>query len=443
MNERIYQQEELVLSAIARGAHTLHDIARECGGIYPGELKTFLKELSLCKKVILSTEGYYLTDNSSNMLDNIISIPKTIDSFAELPEPHPYDYDWRFNPSTSQHLTNIVVKASIPNGKVLLLGTPSVFIELLYTHKAPHTTLIDWNHALSEYLSHLHLPASFTFIEHDLLSGHIWREDDQIDVVLCDPPWYVEHYSAFLIQAACVAKIGAKIVVSLLPPNARPEAMIDRWKIYEIAHKLGLHILSVESNAIEYQTPGFEQASLHSASIDIQESWRTGDLAIFGKVAHPRWATVAETLFYATSRTVDTHEWAEVLIGCCKVKLRGPFDDYLKSPELLSIEPDDTLPTVSRRYKGRESIDLWLWNNRVFAVKGKASLLAALYVLGGKPLPNTLRLVSQDNLRQALALLTKRAGITDTTTSEVWKDNRWNGKCSASSYSNESGTGTA
>lgn len=442
MNERIYQQE-LVVSAIARGAHTLHDIARECGGIYPGELNTFLKELILRKRIILLSEGYYLTDSSSTMPDNILSIPKTIDGFAELPEPHPHDYDWRFNSSTNQHLINIMIKASMPNGKVLLLGTPSVFIELLYTHKAPHTTLLDWNHSLNEYLSHLHLPTSFIFVEHDLRSGHIWREDDQIDAVLCDPPWYVEHYAAFLVQAACAAKIGAKVAVSLLPPNARPEALTDRWKIYEIAHKLGLQILSVESNTIEYQTPAFEQASLQSASIDIRESWRTGDLAIFSKVAHPRWATVAETLFYATSRNTDTHEWAEVLIGCCKVKLRGPFDDYSRTPELLSIEPDDTLPTVSRRYKGRESIDLWLWNNRVFAVKGKASLLAALYVLGGKPLPNTLRFVTQNNLRQALALLTKRARVTDATTSEVWKDNRWNGKRSASSHGNESGTGTA
>ena len=441
MNERIYQQE-LVISAIARGAHTLHGIARECGGVYPGELNTFLKELSLRKKIVLSSGGYYLADGSS-IRDNIISIPKTIDSFAELPEPHPYDYDWRFNPSTTQQLTSIMIKESMPNGKALLLGTPSVFVELLYTHKAPRTTLIDWNHALGEYLSHFHLPTSFTFIEHDLLSGHIWHEEDQIDVVLCDPPWYVEHYAAFLVQAAYVTKIGAKIVVSLLPSNARPEAMKDRWKIYEIAHKLGLHILSVESNAIEYQTPAFEQSSLHSTSIDIQESWRTGDLAIFAKVAHPRWTTIAETLFRATSRTADTHEWAEILIGCYKVKLRGPFEDYSQTPELLSIETNDTLPTVSRRYKGRESIDLWLWDNRVFAVKGKASLLAALYVLGGKLLPNTLRLVSQDNLRQALTLLTKRAGITDATASDVWKDNRCNGKRSASSYSHENGTGTA
>lgn len=441
MNERIYQQE-LVLSAIARGAHTLYDIAKECGGIYPGELHTFLQELKLHDKIVVSPEGYYLSHNTI-LLNNILSMPKVSYDFAELPEPHPHDYDWRFSPSTSQYLANIVVKTGIPNGKVLLLGTPSVFVELLYTHKAPHTTLLDWNQALRGHLSHLRLPASFSFVEHDLLSGDIWYEDDQIDVVLCDPPWYVEHYIAFLVQAACVAKIGAKILVSLLPPNARPEALTDRWKIYEVAHRLGLHILSVESNALEYQTPAFEQASLDVASIDIEESWRTGDLAIFSKVTHPRQAVVADTLLHATSRIADTHEWAEILVGYRKVKLRGPFEDYSESPELLSIEPNDTLPTVSRRYKGREFIDLWLWDNRVFAVKGKASMLAALYVLAGKPLPNTLRLVSQDNLSQGLALLTQKIGITNAATSEVWKDTRRNGKRSASSYSNESGTGTA
>lgn len=264
-----------------------------------------------------------------------------------------------------------------------------------------------------------------------------------MDVVLCDPPWYVEHYAAFLAQAAWVTQIGGRILVSLLPPNTRPGAITDRGEIFNIAHRLGLHILSMESGSIRYETPTFEHASLHSASIDIQKNWRVGDLVTFGKIDHPSRETIKEVLSSATSMMVSTQKWTEVLLGRYKVKLRGPFDDYVDEPELLSIEENDTLPTVSRRYKGRESIDLWLWNNRVFAVRGKAAFLAALYVLAEKIIPDTLQRVPERYLRQALTLLMHKTEIVDFQTNEVWKVMRRDGKQSIVPGSFENGTGTA
>jgi len=211
----------------------------------------------------------------------------------------------------------------------------------------------------------------------------------------------------------------------------------------EIAHTLGLHILSIESGSIHYEIPAFEQASLSSNSIEVKKNWRMGDLVTFGKVDQPSLEVVSETLSYAISMAADTHEWAELLLDRYKVILRGPFHDYSEEPELLSIEEHDTLPTVSRRYKGRESIDLWLWNNRVFAVRGKAAFLAALYVLDGRPLPDTLREVPERYLRQALSLLLQGTGIVDFQTKKVWRVTRHAEKYRPAPYSVEGGTGTA
>lgn len=441
MDDHAFQQE-LVLSAVAGGGRTLQEIASRCGGLYPQELQNVLEVLMLGGKVALTPQGYSLI-GCEKAAGNIIQFRRPGNGYAELPEPHLHDYDWRFDTATAQRLANIALRESAPEGNILLLGTPSVLVELLYSHEAPHTTLLDRNHSLIEYLSRFHLPSLFRLVQHDLLSGSLWQGDSLADVVLCDPPWYVEHYAAFLAQAAYASRIGARIVVSLLPPNTRPGAVADRWEIMKTAHTLGLHVLSMESGSIRYQTPAFEQASLASTSIEVKKNWRMGDLVTFAKVDQPRLEVVSNTLAYAMSMIVDMHEWAELLLDRYKVKLRGPFHDYSVEPELLSIEEHDTLPTVSRRYKGRESIDLWLWNNRVFAVRGKAAFLAALYVLDGRPLPDALSKVPERHLRAALSLLLQRTGIVDFQMKKVWKVTRHAEKCRPAPYGFEGGTGTA
>lgn len=440
MDEHTFQQG-LVLSAIAKGARTLQEIADVCGGLYPGELRSLIEELIFHKKVLLSSQGYSLAHQEKTG-DSMMPSHEPRSYYAELPEPHPHDYDWRFDTATAQHLANTAIQESSSGGTILLLGIPSVFIELVYSNKASHTILLDWSSELIDYLSHFHLPSSFDLVKHDLLSGQLWHGNSPVGVVVCDPPWYIEHYAAFLAQAASASRLGARIIVSLLPPDTRPGAIADRWEIFKIAHKLGLDILSIDSGAIRYKTPAFEQASLYSTSIDIKKNWRVGDLVTFGKMGHPSWETIAEVLTSATSIGLDPQEWAEIILDRYKVKLRGPFNDYSEKPELLSIEKDDTLPTVSRRYKGRESIDLWLWNNRVFAVRGKAAFLAALYILDGRPIPDALQRVPEGYLGRALALLIHRAEILDFQTNEVWKVTRREEKYNLGSYRFTKGVGT-
>lgn len=173
MNEHAFQQQ-LILAAITKGAFTLQDIAHSCGGLYPHELRASLEELVFDKKVVLSPQGYQPAVGGKTS-GSIIQLRKSGDYDFELPEPHPHDYDWRFDTATAHRLATLTIQESVPDGKVLLLGTPSVFIELLYAHKAPHTTLLDWSSALLDYISHFHLPNTFTLVERDLISGPLWR----------------------------------------------------------------------------------------------------------------------------------------------------------------------------------------------------------------------------------------------------------------------------
>ena len=419
MNDDRFQQH-LVLSAIAQGAHTLEKIARTCGGLYPLELCSVIETLIQNNKVSVSRGRYHLLSTEKAGGDSMHA--RNLGFYdAELPNPHPHDYDWRFDTATSQRLARMAIHESAPNGTVLLLGTPSILVEPVYSQNAPRTILIDWSKEMIDYLTRFHLPDSFYLVKHDVLADQFRLANADIKVVVADPPWYPEYYTAFLAQAAAVAEVGARIVVCLLPPNTRPGAVRDRWEIFETACKLSLHIVSIETGAIRYKTPPFERASLLSTSLVINENWRIGDLVTFAKIDHPSWEVITEVMASATSMAVDKGEWAEILFDRDKVKLRGPFEDYLEKPELLSIENDDTLPTVSRRYKGRESIDLWLCNNRVFAVLGKAAFLAALHNLAGRPLPEKLQQVPEAYLERARELLVHRAGIVGFQTDKVWK----------------------
>lgn len=400
-----------ILSAIGRGYHRIGDIARECGGLYPLELQAVLNELVKQGKINRSTEDYQLAPSSNIKVDSAKS--NSLLSFnqpMELPEPHPHDFDWRFDPKTIRNLVEMLIAESRHEGSILLLGAPSLFIELAKLHDAPHVTLIDWSPELISRLNQYRLPKSFTAINNNLSSHVLWKSEQQAEVVLCDPPWYPEYYAAFLAQAAQATKVGALVAISLFPINTRLNAATERWKILEIAQRLGLHPQSIETAKLGYETPLFERVSLRSSGIEIDANWRKGDLVLFRKVNHPKPEVILEVSASPPVEIAEMEKWAEFLIDRYKIKLRGPFDDYSEVPELNSLEKDNILPTVSRRYQRRGLIDLWLWDNRVFAVKGKASFKAALNMLAGKALSNNDDKVSEPNYKRALELLRQIIG---------------------------------
>lgn len=192
--------------------------------------------------------------------------------------------------------------------------------------------------------------------------------------------------------------------MSLLPTSTRDDAVKDRWSIYSLAHRLGFDVERQEAGVIRYETPGFERRSLQAGGIDIEGNWRKADLLVLRKVQQALTDPVAAPASGAAS-AASAHAWGEVLIGRYKVKVRGPFDDGDRDPELLEIEERNMLPTVSRRYPGRERIDFWLWDNRVYGLRGRASFWAALHILAGRPVPPEVDAVAPSRRNRAVHLL--------------------------------------
>ena len=382
-------QLKSVLLAISQGAKTIEEIASISGGIYPDELKKLLDSLIQTKQILVSSNNTY----TLSKLPSVLKIDKTrINSSISLPYPHPHDLDWRFSDKTVDDVVNLLINYGnlFYEKNCLLLGSPSVFLKLAFQN-FPNIILLDKNKEIINYINtHISL-SSIKCYNYDLLSTY-WETSERYNLMFCDPPWYTPHYLAFLKQASYITNIGAYIFLSMLPPNTRPQAINDRWFIFEWAYKLGLHIEKLIPNFLEYDTPIFEQISLKSIGIEINNNWRKGDLIVFRKVFNPDSSIYILIKQNKEEFYNDNEDWESITFrNIFTVKLRGPFDDYMISPKIESIEKDNILKTVSKRYEKRSDVDLWLYDNRVFKIIGKAAYHTALNILKGENFPQNLK----------------------------------------------------
>jgi hypothetical protein len=177
--------------AVCRGNRSLEDIARDTGGIYPLELRALLADLQRSGKIIWSRSGYEVTRRLDSCCKRSPSEPTALlpDALV-LPEPHPHDYDWRFDQRTARMLSELATDSCLPDAGIVLLGALTVFAEIVRLSTPPHTRLLDASVELVELLRAASLPASCTAVHHDLLSGAPWDAGFPVDTMVCDPPWY-------------------------------------------------------------------------------------------------------------------------------------------------------------------------------------------------------------------------------------------------------------
>lgn len=395
MNLELEFKKQFILSLIIRGIDTFEEIVKNCGGLYPEDLKHLINEMMDQGILRLEVDKYSIVNytNKPPVKSKIVKNNRV----PLLPLPHPHDYDWRFTDNTSKKVVDIISKFTIVNRSVLLLGVPSVLFELNRLNKTPFITFIDYSRETIDYIGNLFSSFSTKFIEHDLLSKELQKPEIMYDVTMMDPPWYLEYYMAFITQAAYVTRIGGYILMGFLPINTRPGAWGDRLTILNYIKKVGLDVERILPEYLIYKTPPFEKKSLRKIGISIDTDWRKGDLIIFRKIYDMDNTKLKKILSKTSQITIERNKWKGFLINKYKIKIRGPFTDYDIEPRLISIESENILPTVSKRYKGREKIDLWLWDNRVFGLEGKASFLAALYDHSKKTLPKDLLKVQSNN----------------------------------------------
>ena len=301
----------------------------------------------------------------------------SMESLSGLPMPHPLDYDWRFSADTVTALARRAKALTPFCGSIALLGAPSLFRELREERPDVRLILADKSAPSIEALSSEF--QSEQLIVCDLLSASM--PDVEANVVIADPPWYPEHFEAFVWMAAQIVPIGGHLLLCGPNHGTRPGATAEWERIEGYARSLGFEV-SHTRDVLRYDTPPFERNALDAAGHPILSSdWRTGLLVMFTR----------ERNSPATRHVpgCDSTEWEEHVVGGVRWRVRSRDKQDRVSPILRELVPGDVLDSVSRRDVRRAAVDLWSSGNRVLACTDTYTASLILMALGTGASPVT------------------------------------------------------
>lgn len=268
-----------------------------------------------------------------------------------LPTPHLLDAAWWFDDNTVALFHHMI--ESVPSGVVACLGAPNVFVRAASSEVQGKVILIDGDPAVARSL----YQAGYT----NVVTADLMREVPQrmnAKLIIADPPWYEAEMKAFLAVAQAIAETGAEILMSIPPINIRPGIEAERSRIFNWATHGGLDLLSITPCGTRYISPPFEQNALRSSGVVVADDWRVGDLVRF-RVCHPEG-------LHITSFSKEC-EWQDICLLNTRFRIANKPAKKPGDPRLIAMGwPEDIFPSCSRRYPGRDEVDVWTSGNRAF-----------------------------------------------------------------------------
>lgn len=366
--------ERLVLDALERDDLSPVDLFRRLPGVYPSEVLMALSRLSVNGTITKEIYGEILESVQDKIARG--GAERYLGQNATLPLPHPLDFDWRFTAATAEHIVNTCAKLSGPRDQIVFLGAPTVFSTAIRNNSDRGVVLLDRNIAIVSHISET-FPGSEVYLC-DLLSGHL--HDVSAAVVVIDPPWYSEHFEAFMWAASRLCDLHGHALVSLPAVGTRPGVLSEREHIVRWSTTVGFTLEKYEEGALRYVSPPFEVNALRAERLhNVPMDWRCADLAIFRKelVCNvPRPSVMAVSESWAID-AIDDIQWRTRTNG------RSEFCD----PDLRSILEGDVLCSVSRREALREQADVWTTGNRIYSCAGTNILRIVIQTINsGNPL---------------------------------------------------------
>ncbi|MCU1303508.1 MAG: hypothetical protein JWQ87_3792 [Candidatus Sulfotelmatobacter sp.] len=364
-----------LLLVLSRSPARFEHLLQEAEGAYPTDVQQVLQDLESEGQLRLTSNGEWTTFQEAAHPSALKPDgPQTGPSAAlsnDLPEPHPLDFDWRFA-DEAIHLIVQELRARCI-GNIAVLGAPTVFRCLVDQGIPAH--LFDKNAAVLDYLKQR---AYHTFTEIDLLCpGPL--PSGRFECVVADPPWYPEHYEAFIDASRTLLKIGGRLFLSVLPRLTRPGAEETRQTILTYAAARGFEITNIIPSALTYVSPPFEKAALKIEGL-VLGHWRTADLFELEKKVEVHTST-------RQLREPDT--WQNFLIGRVQVRLLPTRSD---AGFKLCTDPQSwRLRSVSRRSPARTTINVWTSRNLALTVSDTRPLGSALQLLqAGSKVPEAV-----------------------------------------------------
>lgn len=190
------------------------------------------------------------------------------------------------------------------------------------------------------------------------------------DIVVMDPPWYLNYYQLFFDRAAIMSALDTQIMCIMPPKFTRAKTESETYSLLEMIKKdYGFVKKHYFTGVVTYHTPPYEQNVLKTNGIYCNpENWRIGDLLIVEKVYN-----VITTCTHDVS--IIEPEWDEACVNNIRIKYRtceSKIDNY--NIELERIFNDDIYPSVKRSFGGKKTINVWTSGNRVFWCNNMAVL---------------------------------------------------------------------
>lgn len=270
-------------------------------------------------------------------------------SILDRPDPHPLDFDWRFDEESTKRIINLFSG----NTNILCLGTPSVSSRL----SGDNYILVDWQ-PFQTVENHLRVNIN----QHSPIITNS-------DYVIMDPPWYLDIYLRWISWACNSVKPNTKILFPIWPDETRPDAINEKKQLFDWLNIWGEYSLS--RNFISYETPYFE--ILSNVKSKTKPKLRVADLVTFTFHSSP-------PLFDPIANN-DT--WVRYVFDNYQLAIRVTNSTYSESNEKVEIQfingmKDWVWPSVSKRAIGRENINIWSSNNEVGIVNNTQNLISLL-----------------------------------------------------------------
>jgi hypothetical protein len=185
----------------------------------------------------------------------------------------PIDAQWYFDMPTAQRIVGMFASGT---NSVLALGTPTV--ASVAASKIDNVTLVDISQRFTRDADAA-WPAlkNVNITCHDL-DEEIYSGVTKADVVVMDPPWYIESYQAWLHSAVSNCRSDGMLVVALPQILTSRRSLPERQAIIAILEKVGN--VQLVPDALTYLTPSFELPVLEASDLQFLKQWRHGDIAV-------------------------------------------------------------------------------------------------------------------------------------------------------------------
>jgi hypothetical protein len=269
------------------------------------------------------------------------------------PEPHPLDFDWRFDAQSVDKLAQIVPTTT----PIMALGCPSLAkrfrelgIEAMLVDRQP-------------------IQGAEGQIELDIQTDPP-RKFNSLTAII-DPPWYPGHLFRWVSWAAACVGEGGEVYASIWPPGTRPTGEIE----YLEARKWMDTWATVSELKYRptYNIPTFELASLQSSEAGaLAQSPRVGRLLRIKVNEVPPLPSISPS----------GECWRRFVFNDYQIAIRKSAEEP-NSPAINQLSNADgwIWPYVSRRAPHRDKIDIWSSRNEVAQATGVRTLTDAFRAL--------------------------------------------------------------